>query len=112
MKTGLQYIFVYLAWIALAIIGFWLILQIRGNLLDLLTIVLEDPDTYQDSWTTRAVDRWFLLFMGAVWVFCITLLESYFRASVQKKQIVARTGRVFLTVGVIAAISILLRQIL
>lgn len=112
MKTALQYVFVYLAWIVLGIVGFWLVFQLRTNLLEIMALLFEDPDSFQDSWTMRGIDRWFVVLMGAAWVFCITLLEGYFRASVEKQLIVPRIGRVFLTLGLITGFSFLLQQIL
>lgn len=112
MKTAFQYLSVYLAWIVLAVIGFWLLFQIRGNLLDILTIFLEDSTTSRDSWITRAIDRWFIMLMGAVWVFCVTLLEGYFRNSVERELMIPRIGRAFLIAGFIAGVSLLLQQLL
>lgn len=111
MKTALKYLFVYLAWIALAVLGFWLLFQIRTNLLDIMTIVLEDPDTMRDTWILRGIDRWFIMIAGAIWVFCVTLLEGYFRNSVERQQITARLGRAFLIVGGVTGASLLLQQI-
>jgi len=112
MQNALRYLIAYLIWALVAVIGFWLLFQIRVNLLDILTILLEDPDTYRDSWITRAIDRWFIMIAGAAWVFCVTLLESYFRNSVEKQSMIYRIGRTFLALGVLTALSLLLQQIL
>ena len=95
----------YAAWIALAIIGFWLIFRLRMNLLDLLTFILEDPDTAKDAWIARAIDRWFIMVAGAAWVFCITLIEGYFRNSIPQNRLAVRLTRAGLVVAVIIAIS-------
>lgn len=112
MQNALRYLIAYLAWAVVATVGFWLLFQIRINLLDILTLLLEDPNTFRDSWITRAIDRWFIMVMGAMWVFCVTLLEGYFRNSVAKQLMVHRIGRVFLILGLLTGISLLLQQVL
>ena len=111
LNLVLRYLLAYLAWIVVGIVGFWLLFQIRTNLLDVLTFALEDPDTMRDTWMARGIDRWFIVLMGAIWVFCIALLEGYFRNGVAKQILMQRLRRVSIIMGSVAAVSFGLRML-
>lgn len=107
-----RYLIAYVAWAVLAAAGFWLLFQIRSNILDILTLTLENPDTARDSWVARAIDRWYILLAGAVWIFCVMLLEGYLRNSVSKDLLFKRLARVVLFLVLIAAGSLGLQALM
>ncbi|MEM7126911.1 MAG: hypothetical protein AAF702_11325 [Chloroflexota bacterium] len=111
LLTG-RYLLAYLAWVLLTIVGFWLIFRLHENLLGILTFFLEDPNTMRDTWITRAIERWFIMLMGGLWVFCIVLLEGYFRHSIPQNLLLNRLRRTVIIVAIITAISFGLQMIL
>lgn len=110
-RVGL-YLAVYLAWVVVAIVGFWLIFQLRTNLLDVLAYTIEDPDSARDGWIARAIDRWFIMFAGGVWVFCVALLEGYFRNGILRQTLIDRLRKVVLIVVFVTVASLGLQVVL
>lgn len=96
-----QYILAYLLWFLFSALCFWAIWLIRTNLVEDIFFGKVDP------WQLRAIDRWSVWLLGAVWVVGIFLAEGYLRTGVEKNRMLAHTAKLFLIPILIIALSYL-----
>lgn len=84
-----RYISCYLLWLVLSGLGFWLILQIRINLME-LAVVLQ-----VDRWLFLALHNWSMVVLGILWLSFTVSLEAYLRKGIKKHDLWLRGGRTF-----------------
>ncbi len=102
---AVRYTACYLIWFLISAIGLWLLFLIRSNLVEDILFLRVNP------WQLRALDRWFIFAMGALWIFVIFLLEGYLRKGVEQGKLLIRSGRILLVQLTLIALSFLIRAI-
>jgi hypothetical protein len=101
-----SYLLCYVLWAGLSALSFWILLQLRINLLDLSVFFRLGP------WAIGAVDKFAILLLGLFWLGSILGVESYLRQGVERRAVWRRAARVFLVQLVILGGSYLLQILL
>jgi hypothetical protein len=83
------YLACYALWLGLAVLGLWLILQIRAAMFDLAVVFRFNP------WQVRAIDQFGTVTMGLIWLVGILVLEHWLRTGMKKNRLWGRALRVF-----------------
>ena len=95
----LKYFVCYLSWILLGVVGFWLIFQLRANLVEDVLFMRVNP------WQLRAIDLFFMTGLGAAWLFAVMWSEGYLRNSIEEGRLSIRIGRLLLIELALIALS-------
>ena len=90
----LRYVVCYTLWLVLAALALWLMLQLRGNLID--TVVFFD----WGPWVLGALDKFGILLLGVAWLVFVLFAEHYLRQGIEQERLFPRAARVALWVGV------------
>ncbi|RIK43675.1 MAG: hypothetical protein DCC55_04900 [Chloroflexi bacterium] len=98
-RRVLNYAACYIAWLAFTIVGFWLLLSLRANLIDAAILLHLNP------WQVRTVDRFAIFGLGMAWFVGILILENFLRVGAGNGRLLSRTVRVALALGLACAIS-------
>lgn len=104
-RTIGQYILAYLLWFFFCAIAFFAIWRVQAILVSDLFFMRVNP------WQLRAIEKWALWLMGAVWVVGIFLSEGYLRKGVEKNRLFVYTGKLFLIPVLIIAFSYLIQML-
>jgi len=99
LPRWLLYTICYVAWIALAVVGVWIILQLRLNLIDIAMALNIGP------WVLGAVDKFGILLLGLVWIVGVFAAEGYLRQGVERGALWRRMGQVAGIAAIILAAS-------
>jgi hypothetical protein len=99
VRGVLAYVACYLAWLLFAVVGFWLLLSLRTNLVDAAILMQFNP------WQVRTLDRFAIFTLGLAWFVGILVLENYLRSGVARGLLWGRMIRVTLALGLVCAIS-------
>lgn len=103
--TVARYLALYALWIGICAIGFWLIFLIRTNLVEDIFFLRVNP------WQLRAVDRWSVYVLGAVWIVGVFLVEGYLRRALERGRLLVSAGKILLIETVLVALSFLLHSL-
>lgn len=95
-----------LGWVLTSALAFWLILQMRINLIDLNTVLGWGP------WILIAVDKFGLLLLGLGWLIGVFVIEMYLRTTQTLRLLLQRMLHVFGIVGIALAFSYALQWLL
>lgn len=98
-----QYVALYILWFVISGIGLWLVFLIRDNLVEDIFFLRINP------WQLRAVDRWAIFGLGAVWIVSVFLVEGYLRRLLDDGRFLAGVGRILLVELCLVALSFLIR---
>lgn len=101
----LKNILMYLVWFLFCGLTFWAIWLVRTNLIEDIFFMKLDP------WQLRAVDRWSIWVMGAIWVVGIFLAEGYLRKGIEKERLWNHIVKLLAVPGVLIALSYLIHAI-
>jgi len=93
------YLACYALWLALSALGGWLLFETRAAVFDLALWLRLNP------WQVRAVDQFYFVTAGLVWLVGILLLEYYLRQGVVKNRLWGRVARVFVFEAVALGIA-------
>jgi hypothetical protein len=102
----LWWVLYLLGWVLTSGLAFWLILQLRINLIDLNNFLGWGP------WLLIAVDKFGLVLLGLAWLIGVFIIEMYLRASQTLRLLLQRLLRVSLVVGIALAFSYALQWLL
>ncbi len=78
LKKILAYAIYLLFWLALSATGFWLIMEIRQLIVELMIMAELNP------WAVRGYDRGIIFVLGLGWFISLMLIEHYFRTGVAR----------------------------
>jgi hypothetical protein len=95
----------YLLWLAFSALGFWLILQLHVNLVDLAFWLRANP------WVLRAIDHFALFLLGLLWLGGVMGLEGYLRNGVATNRFWVRSTRVGVILIILSVISYVLQRL-
>lgn len=104
-NTILKHLFMYLVWFLFCALTFWTIWLIRTNLIEDIFFMKLNP------WQLRAIDRWSIWVMGAIWVVGIFLAEGYLRKGIEKGRLLIHIAKVMAVPVVIIILSYLLHAL-
>ena len=93
------YLACYALWLALTVLGGWLLFETREAVFDLTLWLRLNP------WQVRAVDQFYFVIAGLVWLIGMLLLEHYLRQGVAKNRLWGRAARVFVFEAVALGIA-------
>lgn len=99
VRGVLTYVACYVAWLVFSIVGFWLLLSVRTNLIDAAILMQFNP------WQVRTVDRFAIFGLGLAWFAGILVIESYLRTGVARGLLWGRMIRITLALGLACAVS-------
>jgi hypothetical protein len=94
----------FICWLLSAALTFWLILQLRINLIDISVFVIDTG-----PWVLGAVDKFGMLLLGLAWLVAVLFTEHYLRQGVQRNQLWLRVAWVLGVELVLLALSYLLQ---
>lgn len=104
-NTILKHLFMYLVWFVFCALTFWTIWLIRTNLIEDIFFMKLNP------WQLRAIDRWSIWVMGAIWVVGIFLAEGYLRKGIEKGRLLIHIAKIMAVPVVIIILSYLLHAL-
>lgn len=101
-----RYVYCYLLWGGLSALGFWLLMQLRINLIDIYA-------HFQfDRWAFAAVHNFSIVILALVWLSYVVLIEEYLRQGIKLGRVFPRAIRVLWVVGALLGISYLLQRLI
>ncbi len=87
----------------LGALGFWLLLQLRINLIDIYAY-------FQfDQWSFAAVHNFGFVILAMLWLGYVLLIEEYLRQGAERGQLLSRAIGIFLVVLTLLALSYVLQ---
>src|SRR5262249_6931335 len=87
------YLACYVLWIACAVLDFWIVLQLRSTLVDVVFLKV-------NPWVLRAVDNFGSVFLSLLWLVAVLCMESYLRRGVERGRLWSRAARLSLVQAV------------
>jgi hypothetical protein len=95
----LSYAIWLLFWVILSAIGFWLMLELRGLIVELMIVAEFNP------WAVRGFDRWILFVLGLGWFIALMWIEHYLRKGIDR-------GRLWRNIGYVASVQALITAVI
>lgn len=95
----LLYLVYFVGWLIVSALAFWILLQLRVNLLDLFVALGLDP------WAMSAVDKFGTVIFGLGWLVAVLIAEMWLRRGVAKNRLWSRLARLFGLEVLILALS-------
>jgi hypothetical protein len=99
------YLACYVLWLALSVLGVWLIFTLRSVLVGLAFVLRLNP------WQVRAVDNFGFVTLGLIWLVGSLLLEYRLRQAVAKNQLWKRAARVALAEAIVLGLCYGLQRV-
>ena len=87
-----------LFWVILSATGFWLMLEIRGLIVELMIVAQLNP------WAVRGFDRWIIFVLGLGWFIALLWIEHYLRTGIDRGRLWRNIGYVALVQAIITAV--------
>jgi hypothetical protein len=97
-----QYSAYYLTWLIICAIGLWLVFLIRDNLVEDIFFMRVN------AWQLRAIDRWSVYILGALWFVSVFLVEGYLRRALAQGRFLVTAGRVLGAELILVVLSLLI----
>jgi hypothetical protein len=94
----------YLIWLLICGIGLWLVFLIRTNLVEDVFFLRVN------AWQLRAIDRWSVYVLGALWFVCVFLAEGILRRSMEQGRFWATAGGILGAEVAMAVVSLLINS--
>jgi len=83
----LLYLAYFIGWLMTSALGFWILLQLRINLLDIFVAL------NLNRWAMGAVDKFGIVILGLGWLIAVVLAEYWLRGGVKRNRLWPRLLR-------------------
>ena len=95
-QIWIRHLLAYLAWAAVLALGIWVLLLSRDAVLGVVaTLTADTPSVVARTWRLTAVERFYVIAAGLVWLAMMVAVEFYFRNGIHHGQLRQRFARVF-----------------
>ena len=91
--TWLSYVLVYVMWVLVLALGIWVLLVSRDAIVGVASLVFVQVSSAR-AWRISAVEKYYVLGAGFVWLGLMVFSELYFRNGVRRGRLVPRIARV------------------
>ena len=92
-RTWPSYVLVYVMWVVTLALGIWVLLVSRDAIIGVASSIFVEASSAR-RWRISAVEKYFALGAGFVWLALMVFTELYFRNGVDRGQLIPRIARV------------------
>ncbi len=90
--TWLSYVLVYVMWVLVLALGIWVLLVSRDAIVGVASLVFVQVSSAR-AWRISAVEKYYVLGAGFVWLGLMVFSELYFRNGVRRGRLIPRIAR-------------------